>query len=227
MNPVKHNLVALGSATVLAVYMAGYLRTKPAADRFLMDDAERHRVVATTEPAPNRQPFRTDTNPGPAAPGRSGDSTRPPAPLPAVASAARKQHRLKVAASASAPYAVATTTTATTPASGSPDSASTGQVGDSAVQPSGKERGPFKDGRYSGWGSSRHGDIEATVEVQNGRITSAWISQCYTRYSCSWIAALPPQVVTRQSANVDYVSGATQSTNAFYYAVVEALAKAK
>jgi len=26
---------------------------------------------------------------------------------------------------------------------------------------------------------------------------------------------------------VDYVSGATQSTNAFYYAVVEALSKAK
>jgi len=38
---------------------------------------------------------------------------------------------------------------------------------------------------------------------------------------------LPPQVVTRQSAEVDYVSGATQSSNAFYYAIVEALSKAK
>ena len=38
---------------------------------------------------------------------------------------------------------------------------------------------------------------------------------------------LPPQVVTRQSPETDYVSGATQSTNAFYYAVVEALSKAK
>ncbi len=227
MNPVKHNLVALGSAAVLAVYSAGYLRTKSAADRFLVDDAERHRIVATTEPAPNPPPFRTDTNPGPAVPARSGDSTRPPAPTLAVAPAAKRKGDRKVPDSASAPHAVATTTTKTTPASGSPDSASTGQVGDSAAQPSGKERGPFKDGRYSGWGSSRHGDIEATVEVQNGHITSAWISQCYTRYSCSWIAALPPQVVARQSANVDYVSGATQSTNAFYYAVVEALTKAK
>jgi len=34
-------------------------------------------------------------------------------------------------------------------------------------------------------------------------------------------------VVARQSPEVDYVSGATQSTNAFYYAVVEALARAK
>ena len=31
----------------------------------------------------------------------------------------------------------------------------------------------------------------------------------------------------RQSPEVDYVSGATQSVNAFYYAVVEALNKAK
>lgn len=38
---------------------------------------------------------------------------------------------------------------------------------------------------------------------------------------------LPPQVVSRQSAEVDFVSGATQSTNAFYYAVLDALAKAK
>jgi uncharacterized protein with FMN-binding domain len=80
---------------------------------------------------------------------------------------------------------------------------------------------------YQGWGSSRHGDIQAEVEIKGGRIVSASISQCLTRYSCAWIAALPPQVVTRQSPETDYVSGATQSTNAFYYAVVEALAKAK
>jgi len=41
------------------------------------------------------------------------------------------------------------------------------------------------------------------------------------------IAKLPPQVAERQSPETDYVSGATQSTNAFYYAVVEALSKAK
>jgi uncharacterized protein with FMN-binding domain len=86
---------------------------------------------------------------------------------------------------------------------------------------------PYKDGTYAGWGTSRHGDIQATVVIENGRIASASISQCYTRYPCSWIAALPPQVAQRQSPEVDYVSGATQSTNAFYYAVIEALSKAK
>jgi uncharacterized protein with FMN-binding domain len=85
----------------------------------------------------------------------------------------------------------------------------------------------YKDGTYSGWGTSRHGDIQATVVIEHGRIASASISQCYTRYPCSWIVALPPQVAQRQSPEVDYVSGATQSTNAFYYAVIEALSKAK
>ena len=63
--------------------------------------------------------------------------------------------------------------------------------------------------------------------IKDGRIAAAIVSQCLTRYSCSWISELPGQVVARQSPEVDYVSGATQSTNAFYYAVVEALKKAK
>ena len=85
----------------------------------------------------------------------------------------------------------------------------------------------YRDGMYLGRGTSRHGDIEALVEINNGRIVSAVISQCLTRYSCSWISALPPQVVARQSPDVDYVSGATQSANAFYYAVLQALSQAK
>jgi uncharacterized protein with FMN-binding domain len=84
-----------------------------------------------------------------------------------------------------------------------------------------------KDGTYTGWGTSRHGDIQATVQVKDGKIVLATITECLTRYSCSWIAPLPPQVLTRQSADVDIVSGATESTNAFYYAVIQALNKAK
>ena len=63
--------------------------------------------------------------------------------------------------------------------------------------------------------------------IQGGKIVSSVISQCLTRYPCSRVAHLVPQVVERQSANVDYVSGATQSTYAFYDAIVEALSKAK
>jgi len=85
----------------------------------------------------------------------------------------------------------------------------------------------WRDGTYAGWGTSRHGDIEATVVIEQGRIVAASISRCLTRYSCSWIAHLQPQVATRQSPDVDNVSGATESADAFYYAVVDALKKAK
>jgi uncharacterized protein with FMN-binding domain len=85
----------------------------------------------------------------------------------------------------------------------------------------------YKDGFYRGYGTSRHGDIEAEVEIKSGKIVYARISRCLTRYSCSWIDRLPDQVVARQSADVDYISGATQSSDAFYIAVTQALAKAK
>lgn len=88
-------------------------------------------------------------------------------------------------------------------------------------------KGQYKDGTYLGWGTSRHGDIQAQVVIEGGRIASATIAQCLTRYDCDVIAKLPPQVAQRQSPETDYVSGATQSTNAFYYAVVDALSKAK
>jgi uncharacterized protein with FMN-binding domain len=65
------------------------------------------------------------------------------------------------------------------------------------------------------------------VTIESGRILSATIAQCQTRYSCNVINRLPPEVIERQGPEVDYVSGATQSANAFYYAVVEALSKAK
>jgi uncharacterized protein with FMN-binding domain len=93
--------------------------------------------------------------------------------------------------------------------------------------PERKSDNKLKDGVFYGWGTSRHGDIQASVEIENGRIVGAYISQCRTQYSCSWVSALPGQVVQRQSPEVDYVSGATQSSNAFYYGVVEALKKAK
>ena len=96
---------------------------------------------------------------------------------------------------------------------------------DSNTLPAPKEA--WRDGTYSGWGFSPHGDIEATVQIAGGRIESAVISQCRTRYSCGVIETLPPQVALRQSADVDYVSGATQSADAFYEAVFTALNKAK
>ncbi len=84
----------------------------------------------------------------------------------------------------------------------------------------------YRDGTYVGYATGRHGSIEATVTVSGGRIAAVEISQCLTRYPCTRIGALPGQVVSRQTAQVDYVSGATDSSRTFMQAVTNALASA-
>jgi uncharacterized protein with FMN-binding domain len=144
-----------------------------------------------------------------------------PASVPAAAPAATPASP-PASAVANTPVTVAPAPTAPAP---SPTPAAASPASAPAVD-SAKHVG-WRDGTYTGWGTSRHGDIEATVVVENGKITGAIISRCLTRYSCSWVAHLQAQVVTRQSPEVDNVSGATQSANAFYYAVIDALSKAK
>jgi uncharacterized protein with FMN-binding domain len=85
----------------------------------------------------------------------------------------------------------------------------------------------FNDGLYTGWGTSPHGRIEASVEIRAGRIVSARISTCKTRWPCARIALLVPQVAERQSQEVDVITGATDSSDAFYYALFDALSKAQ
>jgi uncharacterized protein with FMN-binding domain len=93
--------------------------------------------------------------------------------------------------------------------------------------PAAPAAGAYRDGTYVATGTSRHGNIEATVVIQGGKIVSAEISQCLTRYPCSYIAALPGQVVARQAAKVDVVSRATDSSVAYRAAVAKALAQAQ
>jgi uncharacterized protein with FMN-binding domain len=83
--------------------------------------------------------------------------------------------------------------------------------------------GRFHDGVYAAWGRSPHGRIQSTVIVRRGRIVAADITGCRTRYPCSMIDALPQQVLDRQGANVDIVSGATHSSQAFSRAIALAL----
>lgn len=85
----------------------------------------------------------------------------------------------------------------------------------------------YRDGSYTGTGSSRHGSIGVTVVVSGGRIVSAEITSCQTKYPCSKVSSLPAQVITRQSASVNSISGATDSSRAYASAVAAALAKAQ
>ena len=240
MTPMKSNLVALGTAAVVAVYSAGYVRTREAAERFAVEDSQRRAEhERRTQSAPPAPP--------PATPEAKKDTSvqvavRDTATAQHVEAKAAPRAQRSVAKhvdSASAPVAdvaskpaePAAPVTAPAPVPAAPSPGTTFNVTPPPpAQPPADTTAAedkLKDGVYSGWGRSRHGDIEATVAIKNGKITEAFISQCLTQYSCSWVAALPPQVVARQSAEVDYVSGATQSTNAFYYAVIAALKKAK
>jgi uncharacterized protein with FMN-binding domain len=96
-----------------------------------------------------------------------------------------------------------------------------------STAPAAAEKAPYRDGTYFGWGTSRHGDIQAAVLVEDGKIVSATVAQCLTRYSCAWISPLPPRIVRDQGTTFDYVSGATESSDAFQDAVADALTHAQ
>lgn len=224
---VSNRLVALSSAAVMTVYAAGYLRTQTAAAK--LQAAERNRVVIPVA-APDLHGVASQAMAPPPAP----QAAAPLAPPPEAPRRARSESKKALAPEAkpSTPSDQVSSSAAppTAPEPAAPAAPTTTPVAEPPATPvpAPTPVAPvYKDGQYSGWGTSRHGDIQATVVIEGGRIASAFISQCLTRYSCSWVAHLQGQVVTRQSPEVDYVSGATQSTNAFYYAVVEALAKAK
>ena len=88
----------------------------------------------------------------------------------------------------------------------------------------GRERD--RDGTYSGTGTSRRGNVTVSVTVAGGKISNVSITSVTTQYPVSRISTLPGQVVSRQSAQVDNVSGATYSAQAFRLAVQAALAAA-
>ncbi|MEO8625051.1 MAG: FMN-binding protein [bacterium] len=227
-------LLALGSATVLSIYTAGFVRTRAAANR-IETQAEVRRPAASASP-PRAEAVSRETSASVASIETPMATTPTSAshggePRAVPSKAASEPHPVSQADKSaphvdSTPRAAAVVAVADAPAPAPPPTPVT-PVDTTAKVASDSTHVVYRDGTYSGWGTSRHGDIEATVEIKNGRIMSAEISQCRTRYSCSRVSQLPPQVLARQSAEVDYVSGATQSSDAYYYAVVEALKKAK
>jgi uncharacterized protein with FMN-binding domain len=206
---IANSLVTASCAGVLAVYIAGYTRTQQAAEKFTAQIAERRPIVHDPSMPPIPEPFRKPEH----------DRLRAVAPAKPVPAAVAHEDVEVPPAEPPAPV----------PEAVAPPEPAPVAVEQKVAEP--KVEAPpasvWKDGTYTGWGYSRHGNIEASVVIEGGRIASAIISQCRTRYSCSVIDRLPPQVAQRQSPDVDYVSGATQSADAFYGAVVAALGKAK
>lgn len=115
--------------------------------------------------------------------------------------------------------------TATSAAPAATAVASPTSAGSVLTAPAARSSG-YRDGTYQGSGTSRRGGIGVTLTIQGGRIANVAITSVSTQYPVSRIAALPGQVVARQSAQVDRVTGATYSTMAFQQAVQQALANA-
>jgi uncharacterized protein with FMN-binding domain len=221
-NKIANGLVAMSSAAVLAVYAAGYVRTQSAADLLQGQSAERRRptvrtpvVEQTAVPAPVVAKVET---PEPA---------KRAVPVARVEVAKAKPVEVAPVHSAPVPPPVEALSVVAPVIAPAPEPAPVVALPPPPPAPAAAPKPIWKDGTYTGWGTSRHGDIQAAVVIQGGRIASATIAQCLTRYSCDVIDKLIPEVAARQSPDIDYVSGATQSSDAFYYAVVDALNKAK
>lgn len=90
-----------------------------------------------------------------------------------------------------------------------------------------QSQGQYKDGTYTGQGTSRRGDLWVSLQVAGGRVTNVTITRSTLQYPLRDIQNLPQEVVQRQSAQVDLVSRATYSSMAFRGAVAQALASAK
>ena len=244
-NRAGRGLVALGSAAVLAVYTAGYARTRAAAERLEAETARPRPVVpapaptpvasmasAAPAPAPTVVPLQPAATPAaarPAEPRRTPRVTATPSPVATPAGSTAVTPAASPVATVSSPPAA---TPASTPAATAIAPAPATPVSEPSPAPTVAASprlpaGMYKDGTFSGRGHSRHGDIEAAITIEDGRIVYAAITVCATRYPCDMIDKLPAQVIARQSPEVDFIAGATDSTNAFYYAIVAALERAK
>jgi len=193
------DLIILSSVAIVSVYGIGYQRTLASANAIAGLDSSN---IAQA----------------------SADSATL-APIPtAIATVAARVARSETPLS-SATGSVARTPTASAPtASAIPKSTATPKV--VAPTPTAAKSGTFRDGTYVGQGFSRHGGIEATVIVAGGKIVSADITNCSTRYPCSDVDPLPPEVITRQAAPIHHISGATDSSIAYRDAVIKALSLA-
>ncbi|MEP7313740.1 MAG: hypothetical protein ABI859_14230 [Pseudomonadota bacterium] len=225
---VSNDLVAASCAAVLTVYAAGYWRTRDAARR-LETQAQEHRPVRPTAPAALPvAPAPETAAPTPPAEPPVAVTAESPAPEPAKKTAA------KVAAApappvpepavAAVPVAVAAVPAIlSVPLDPEPKEWPPPPLTADSLPP---PTGVWRDGTYTGWGQSNHGDIEAKAVIENGRIVASGINYCATRYPCDVIHTIIHQPVWTQSPEVDRVSRATESADAYYYGLVEALKKA-
>lgn len=205
-------LMALSSAVVVAVYAAGYGRTETAARQA----AASLSAFAGSIAGAQANGAGASTTGGIAAPGSSSSAATPsagPSPAPGASS------------SAANPSPATSSTTQPAAASG-PAGSATASSAAAAAPAKSPAAAKYKDGTFSAQGWGPHGPMTVAVVVHLGRIVSANVTQCGTTYTCQYMDPLVRSVVSLQGPPVDYVSGATASSMAYYQAVTAALQKA-
>jgi uncharacterized protein with FMN-binding domain len=232
---ISNNLVAASCAAVLTIYAAGYWRTRDAARQFAAQSKAR-RLPARTEP-PALAPLIHPESPTVIVPSMATSAGR------SSSVAARRvthAHKGTMTASVVSPAAGPSSSLGATPQStAAPPSGEGGivvapipmpseiaPVARSAPEPAAAPSARWRDGIYRGHGDSPHGDLDVRVVIREGRIVEAAIENCNTRYPCELINPLVQQAIVIQSSNVDYVSRATESSQAYNDGLVEALNKA-
>lgn len=203
------DLVVLSSVAIMSVYGIGYQRTFAGANALASLDSSN---VAQA----------------------SADSAAPTPVATVIAQAVAQATQTQNPSPASAASVAGTPTASGSAAKASPTGAPTPRAIPTAtaaakiVPPTATvaKAGQYRDGTFVGQGFSRHGGIEATVVITGGKIVSADITDCSTRYPCDAAYPLIPEVVSRQAAPIHHISGATDSSMAYHDAVIKALAQA-
>ncbi len=103
-----------------------------------------------------------------------------------------------------------------------------------APPPAPKPTGQYVDGQYTGSvADAYYGNIQVQVTISGGKITDVAFLQypsdrSYSRYvNGQAMPYLKAEAIQSQNANVDIVSGATDSSQAFQQSLASALAQAK
>lgn len=232
---ISNDLVAASCAAVLAVYAAGYLRTRDAVRRFEIHARDRKPTAPTEPTAASPRPILIEAPMPQSAPEDKVTIATASGIQPAPKSRPRVATRKPTSASVTrvdVATVAAQSSSPGTPREIQPVSLPAEQVNPEMPiaitrEPTSVSAPKWRDGTYTGLGDSPHGDIEARVVIKDGRIVEAGIATCDTRYPCSVIDPLLHQPVERQTPDVDYMSHATESSDAYYYALVAALENAR
>ncbi|HXH27310.1 MAG TPA: FMN-binding protein [Candidatus Acidoferrum sp.] len=119
------------------------------------------------------------------------------------------------------------------PAANKPQAPSSTNSTSTASSPTAQPNSPYKDGQYTGEATDAYyGYIQVQATIQNGKLTDVQFLQYPSDRSTSVyinsqaMPYLKQEAIQAQSANVDGVSGATDTSQAFIGSLRSALQKA-